>query len=546
MLPGKPYSPVDYAAMAWRRRWVIAVPALLGLYAALIVSSRLPNTYQSEMLIQIVPQRIPDSYIRSTITMRTEDRITSLEEQIKSRTEIERLITQMNLYPDERARLPMQDVVEMMRSKIKVDIVGTRNNQDPDSFYVRFEYSDPQVVTRVTERLGAMFIDANSRDRGNLAQATDNFLQGQLADARRRLEEQDQKLKEFRERNSGRLPTQLAFNMQAMQAAQMQAQALVESIARDKDRKLMLERLYNDALAEPVLTAQQPVQAQGQPLTPAPAPPTGTASQQLTAARDTLRMLELNRTADHPDIRRTKSLIARLEAQVEQDAAAAAAAAAAAGPSGAPAALAVPATAAQNARSERLAQMAAEIESLQRQIAFKEAQEQPLRDRLSQVQQRIEQVPSVESEWIALTRDYDTQQAAYKDLLAKSDDARRAAELEQRQIGEQFRILDPARMPVRPTGVNRLEVNAMGAGVGLGLGLLLAALLELRDRTFRSAADVVDVFKLPVVAMVPNLPSAADVRRARFRRLVASAAVAALVLAGGVGFWKLELWRHIA
>src|SRR5687767_2989338 len=167
MLPGRQYTPGDYAAIAWRYRWLLIVPTFVGLYVALIVSSRLPNIYASEMLLQVVPQRIPDSYVRSTITMRTEDRINSLTEQIKSRSELERLIVQMDLYKDERARMPMQDVVEIMYNAIAVDIVGARN-QDPDSFYIRFNYSNPAVATRVTERLGAMFMDVNAKDRGNL------------------------------------------------------------------------------------------------------------------------------------------------------------------------------------------------------------------------------------------------------------------------------------------------------------------------------------------------------------------------------------------
>ncbi len=143
-------------------------------------------------------------------------------------------------------------------------------------------------------------------------------------------------------------------------------------------------------------------------------------------------------------------------------------------------------------------QTRAEIDSLERQIAFKEAEEKRLRETLAAYQRRIEEIPGVESEWIALTRDYKTQQAAYESLLAKSEQSRVAVELERRQIGEQFRVLDPARPPVRPTGVNRMQVNAMGAAAGLMLGVALAALLEFRDRTFHSAQDVQDVLQLPI------------------------------------------------
>ena len=106
----------------------------------------------------------------------------------------------------------------------------------------------------MTERLALLFIDQNARERGVLAQATDSFLQAQLEEARRRLEEQERKLEVFRERNAGRLPTQLDFNMQAIQNSQLQLQQLTESLARDRDRRLTVEQLLKEAQAEQVIS----------------------------------------------------------------------------------------------------------------------------------------------------------------------------------------------------------------------------------------------------------------------------------------------------
>jgi capsular polysaccharide biosynthesis protein len=189
--------------------------------------------------------------------------------------------------------------------------------------------------------------------------------------------------------------------------------------------------------------------------------------------------------------------------------------------------------------------MRAEIDSLARQIAFKEAEEQRLRATLAEYTTRIEAVPGIESEWIALTRDYDTQQAAYRDLLTKSEQSQVAVELERRQVGEQFRVLDPARPPVRPVGVRRLQVNAMASFAGLALGLALAALVEFRDTTFRSAGDVLDVLQLPLLASVPYVMIEPDRRRLRRLRRLNSTAIALTAAAGGYGIWALSLWKYV-
>jgi uncharacterized protein involved in exopolysaccharide biosynthesis len=175
---------------------------------------------------------------------------------------------------------------------------------------------------------------------------------------------------------------------------------------------------------------------------------------------------------------RIKRLIADLEPRAAEEARAAASAV----PAGELSDLVVAET--DPLRRERLRQMRAEIESLDRQMAFKETEEQRVRTEIAEYQRRLEAVPGLESEWIALTRDYDTQQAAYKELLSKSTAAKLAANLEEQNIGERFRIVDPAVVPVRPLPSQRIRYNAVGFAVGLLLGIGIAVLLELKDKSF--------------------------------------------------------------
>src|SRR5574339_446756 len=143
MLPGKKYGVQDVVSIAKRRWWLLPGPVVLCSFIALIVSSHVRDTYQSEMLIQIVPGRIPDRMVANTVPTRTEDRMDSLQALVKRRTELEKLIQEFNLYPQMRANAPLTDVVDTMRAAIAVEMVRPNRMLPPDSFYVRFTYPEP-------------------------------------------------------------------------------------------------------------------------------------------------------------------------------------------------------------------------------------------------------------------------------------------------------------------------------------------------------------------------------------------------------------------
>ncbi len=535
MLPGRKLT-VETALRILRLRWwLLACPLFLGMMGGLLYSRSQPSLYRSDAVVQVVPQRIPDTYVQSTVTARVEDRLSALAQQVLSRTQLEAVVRQFDLYPGQRDKLPMEDVFRLMTSRIEVaPLAGSAGSRGGvDAFRVSFDYEDPQIARDVVERVAGFFIDRNAQERGSQANQTSAFLEAQLAQARSRLEAQEKKLEAFRERNSGRLPTQMQTNMQAIQNTQMALQAAVESLARDRDRKMMLERLYTEAAADPP-----------PPVSPSPGavgsgasmslPVDASPRQRLDAARTLLAQLQLRLSDKHPDVVRTRRLIEDLERQVAGDETQASADA-----------VDRPATPEELRRRERLREMRAEIESLDRQIAFKEGEERRLRDAIASYQARLEAVPGIESEWIALTRDYDTLQATYKELLAKSENSKMAASLEQRQIGEQFRILDPPRVPVKPHSPNRMRINLLGTFAGLGLGLLLIALAEFRDSTMRSEADAMGAIDLPVLVLLPFVATAEDVQRKRRLRLAVSAGVGVACLVTVTLFWYLQLWRYV-
>jgi uncharacterized protein involved in exopolysaccharide biosynthesis len=247
--------------------------------------------------------------------------------------------------------------------------------------------------------------------------------------------------------------------------------------------------------------------------------------------------LETRLTSEHPDILRSKKLIAELEAKVASTPTA----------SGAPDAKpdAAPLTMEQAQRRERLSQMKAEIDSLDRLTQFKESEERRLRDLIAEYQRRIEAVPGLESEWAVLNRDYETQQASYKQLLSKSEASKVALDLEQRQIGENFRVLDPARVPVKPVSPRRLLISGFGFVAGVALVIAIIVLLEFKDASFRTEDEIGHVLAVPVLAVVPYVETRAERSHRRWRLIAAS--IAAIAVTGGAGyvFWVMRLWTFV-
>jgi capsular polysaccharide biosynthesis protein len=193
-----------------------------------------------------------------------------------------------------------------------------------------------------------------------------------------------------------------------------------------------------------------------------------------------------------------------------------------------------------------------ELAAVEGQIATKQAEERRLREQIGQFQHRVAMTPSIEAEFTALTRDYETLQSQYQSLLTKNEDSKVAAALERRQIGEQFRVLDRARLPEAPFSPNRLLINLGGIFGGLAVGFGLVMLLETRDKTVRTEADLGRVVDVPVLASIPVIGTNEDRRRGRRTRLLAALAaglffiimVAGAAYAYKAGLLHAPLWMR--
>ena len=509
MLPGKVFTPEEIVAMLKRRKWLMLLPFSVGLAAAPFISERIPELYRSETLIMVIPQQIPNSYVTPTVTGSIQDRLTSINDVILSRSRLERTITELDLYKEQRAVGIMEDIVTRMREDISV----TFDPRQRQSFRVSYVSNDAALAQKVTARLASLYIDENMRDRENLAEGTSLFLESQLAEAKQQLIEHEEKLEEYRKRFSGELPSQLNSNFQSIQSAQIRLQSNAEAMNRLRERRLTLERQMGDLQ----------LAAQGKASTP----PTAA---QLATAEGQLEGLRLRYTADHPNVRAAERVVRELQERVDEER------------RNPPPPPAEPSPE-ELARQKRLDEIKEDIAFIDTQLESREREEARINATIQTYQANIAGAPTRESELVELTRDYGTLQATYSGLLAKRQASELAANLERRQIGEQFRVLDPASLPQRPFNLRERIVWMSSAAIaGLMLGLLLSAFLELRDSSFKNEDDVARALSLPVLALVPVIASDREQHARRLRALALNVAGTVVVLAsvGVLIAWRLQ------
>jgi polysaccharide chain length determinant protein (PEP-CTERM system associated) len=523
MLPGRKYTPADIGRILLSKWWLILLTFGLGSGLALGVSKRLPNRYRSETLIMLVPQRISDSYVKAAVTPASiGDRLNSLEDQILNRSRLEKIINDLHLYEGLLRTMPMEDVVQRMRDNdISVKVEGK------ESFRVSYISHDAKTAQQTTERLASLFIEESIRDRENVTADTTQFLEAQLLDAKRRLLDHEKRLEEYRSRYGGELSTQTTSNLQGIQNAQVQLQTLAESTDRARERRLNFERQLAELQSDAAIAAA----TQSAPA-PAGAGVATTAAQQLQGARNDLdAALARGETEDHPDVKTARRKIKDLQAKVDAEERSPATAPAPV-PDRAP-------TATERLRQQRIRDLKLQMDDIDRQLSDKQEQEQKLTAVVSDYQAKLDAAPKRESDLTEMMRDYSTLKMSYDSLLQKQQDAKLAGDLERRNIGEQFKILDPARAPERPFSPNRPLIDVGGAAGGLVLGLLLIALLEYRDSTFKTEEDVVRVLNVRVLALIPAMAPAE--RKPRFP-LVGKALVLLMSSSGAVlALWRLRL-----
>ena len=479
-----------YLDIVLRSKKIIIFCLLVSVVAGLGKYLRTPKTYQAMALIRYQQQSVNPSRMSPDVQTRIREMVSTVGQQITSRTSLESMIKKFDLYPGMREKMPMEDVVVRMRNHH----ISIRPESRGDIFRVSFNGGNPKKVMLVTNELAAKFIEENLRFREERASETSAYVKDELQMAKKSLDEIESTMRDYKLKFYNEMPQQRDLNMSRLNSLQTQYQGNQDSI-QDLERTKILIQEQISLRKQEINRERQRIQ--GLMDATGSVPDLGQGGDELEAlagARRSLKAMQIKYTEQHPDVRRLKRTIKELEESLtaksdsdsgfEEE-----------GDEFIP----------DTAIDQQLNQLTLQLNSIEYNVVRLNKERKEIRSQTEKYRKLVEAAPVREAEWSALTRDYEQLNRHYQELVARNLAAESAESLERRQKGSQFKIVDPAHFPEKPfkPDFKRILLVAMAIGLGLGVGLPLG--IEILDTSFKDAEEIEPYLKLPVVCSIPYI-----------------------------------------
>jgi protein tyrosine kinase modulator len=477
----------DYLAMLRRRMKMILIPALLAPLVGFLISYFFTAKYTSQSLVLVEGQKVPEGVVQPVVTADLAQRIATMQQQVLGRNRLQPIVEKRpNLF---KGGKNLEDVIEDVRTSVQIEPVVTdlgaiantgggkrRGQGSVPGFYVNFTTANPHDAQDICNDLTSAMLTEFQNTREQMAVSTTDFISRQLEEAKRNLDDQDSKMAEFKRQYSGQLPGDEDNNLKVLGTLNSQFDANTQTVNRAQQ-----DKSYTESLLAQQLSAWKSSQGSNNPQS---------LETQLTTLQGQLLSLQARYTEDHPDVIKTKADIAEVKkrlAEVNE-------AAAKGGDANAKASATEP---------PEIRQLRLQVHQYEDVLGQATREQKRIGEQIQMYRSRVAISPNVDQQYKLLTRDYETAQKFYNDLLAKKSTSEMATDMERRQQGEQMHLLNAANLPESPSFPNRLLFAAGGLGTGLVIGMGLALWLELRDKAIRNEADVVASLQMPVLVSLP-------------------------------------------
>jgi len=544
-------SPKDYLTILKRRRKLVVIPFILGLFASLAAAFILPAIYRSSALILIEAPEVPEDLVRSTITSFADERVQVISQRIMTTTNLVGIIEQFDLFPEQREQNPISEVVADMREKVTLELisaeVGKKNQRGPTTaiaFTLAFDHNNPALAQRVLNELVSLYLAENVRTRRQAAAETTEFLVSEAIRYQRDVEETAAKLAEFKLEHSGKLPDQQRIKLQMRDRHERELLDIRRQLQNQAERRIYLQSeiaqhdpyAFNDNVNLTPEARLQILLAEFLTLKSRYGPDhpdvrnaareiktlerevgTGSSAAVLQSERERIvtELADLKKRYNdaHPDVVRLQAELKNVDESLR--------------------------SAGSTTRKPELVptnhayiRLQAQLNALDFERGTLIQQQNILRTRLEQFEAELLEGPEIEREFNILVRAHENAIDNFNQVKSKQTRAELGESLEAERKGEQFALIEPAGLPTEPVSPQRLVILIVGLLGSMILGGSLALLVEATDTRIYGPRQLAALVGVPPLVVVPRIMTTADIRRRwAMRILVAGAVPVSLVVA---------------
>ncbi len=510
-------KPIEYGMVAWRRKWLIILPAIAVSAAVVWVVYRLPDIYESSTLIVVKPATLPNTVVPTITEDSLTRQLTSIAQVVTSRSSLEPLVEKYELYRTERLRgAAMESVIDMMRNDIKVE-VNTSRNDITNGFNITYRGRNPRSTQAVTEELAGKYINEQNKNTISTTASAKRFFDEQVKQAKDELDEVDKKRLDFMQKNVSVLPSTAVSLIGQLTGLREQQKTYISEVGRLQDRR--------SALSTNLTLLKTQTQQMREDVAKNTTDPKTTLAWSQLAMRKAQLEGDLTRLRQeykpkHPDVIAKQQEVDQVQQQMDQ----------------------MIGEWKEKIKQEQeklqsrpdiaAANVQSEINLIDGEIRRNQKQLEIIGQQINDLVARINGVPGAEVALGALDREYQTKKAAYDSLLAQQLKITLGADAASQQQGETIQVVDPANLPSQPVAPKRFFLSTLGLVFGLSLGFVLAAAFEIPKLfTIQSSEDARHYTGLPVLVSVPQLLTPAEATSfPRRRKLLFVAGVVATVI----------------
>ncbi|PID78174.1 MAG: protein GumC [Deltaproteobacteria bacterium] len=487
-------KPEQIIEIGLRYRWVFVISIAFFLSFGLVTTFMSTRIYEASTLILVQPQKVPQTFVRSVVSTGIQARISTISQQIMSRSNLEKIIDQFGLFVDKDKKMFLEDKIKLLRERIVVRISHDRN-RGSEAFTIKYKGDDPRRVMKITNTLASYFMDENLKVREAQAVGTSEFLDVELDKTREKLELMERKLSTYRAKHIGALPEELDSNLRTLDRLQKELESkqnllrdtknnistLKKQMAEQSKKNFSSFQLESNEFEDEAVFSED--------------------EKKLNILQNALDSLLLRYTKKHPDVAKINKKIEKLKDKISKD------------KEKASSGKKKKETEEETSNfDESVTTMLFEtqINEVKKEVNALIVEIKSIENKMKIYQKRVDETPQREQDLQSLKRDYNNIQAIYNSLLDRKLEAEISVNMEKKQKGEQFRIIDHARIPERPISPNVTKRFVLFLGAGFAVAGGISFLLFIFDNKIRRNDEIEVDLGLPVISQIAPIVSSQE------------------------------------